>query len=238
MMLFPSISKSHISKSRIQITQPLIPASKRLKFILLFSLVTIFSLTIGTKIAIAVGAGTFNYQGIVDLNFAGGLIAGGMIGLSQWLTLSFYRSSVERERCPMKGWIIVTSVGWAIAVSFDWKWVSPWLEANSLLGKDWFSPVTFGLLAVAQWFVLRRQVKQSYLWLLIPFIQILFICLLQLGLEITAFGIFVLLLSNMANPSATSTLLFDAVAFLVNHFGLLAHSLIPAIALCALPKKL
>lgn len=221
--------------SEVEPPRYLICSTKRLNTVLLFSLATLVALSLGSNLALSLGAGNLLEERIIQLNFNGGLVVGGLIGLAQWAALCISNAAPARNGFSKQAWVVVTALGWAVAMELSYKGLCP-IEFNVLSGPI-YCPLTFVVLGVAQWFALHRSVKQSWRWLVLPLIQVLFVVILQGILQIAAFGIFILTLANVANPSTPEIAWFHAAATVLYHIEALAHSMIPAIGLCMLCRK-
>jgi len=201
----------------------LVHPGQRVGVILLFSLATIASIHFSTQLAILLGIGTWTEGAIAHLDFRGGLLVGGVIGLAQWTTLRF-------TRLP-KTWIVATALSWAIAAS-----IQPHLsdsEIYLLAGSTGFQPFTFLVLSLGQWLALRRSLKLGWQWFLLPIGQIVWV-LIWLGIvQVAMFGVFILSLGHLMQqpfPFVISGLHLIGIA--AYHLIIVAHSTLPVLALC------
>lgn len=102
------------------------------------------------------------------------LMSGFVTGFTQWLVLRRYIQ-------PVFWWFPLSGLGWILGVYFrisTGSLLDSVIRLLSDVGGLWEvlwlnvvnEPITFTLLGVAQWLVLRRYVKHSWLWILACFL--------------------------------------------------------------------
>ena len=84
-----------------------------------------------------------------------GLIAGGTLGLVQWLVL---RSQLALSR----GWILATAIGMAAGLALGTAFLGSETAGGPLL---WRAAITGLCIGVAQWLLLRQVLPQSIVWI-------------------------------------------------------------------------
>lgn len=213
------------------VSRPWTRSNQQLVTILLFSLATIASFYVGTQVAVWLGGGRLLGGEIVQLDMKGGLLVGGLVGFVQWTML-------RSARLP-KAWIGMTAVGWAIAAGLnDNTTASLNGDGIDLLVKSaYFHPLTFLMLSFGQWLTLRQRVKVGWQWFLLPVAQMSWVLMLLAIVQFTMFGVFILSLIHSSQQSfwlPINGLYWISTA--VYHLLILAHSTLPVLALCLLPK--
>lgn len=84
-----------------------------------------------------------------------GLIAGGTLGLVQWLVL--------RSQLPLsRWWILATAAGMAIGLAIGTAFLGSDTAGGPLL---WRAAITGLCIGIAQWLLLRQVLPQSIVWI-------------------------------------------------------------------------
>jgi hypothetical protein len=137
----------------------------------------------------AVGGGISWYISLNDARFAEWNWVGLILAVCQsWVFLPSLRDAV--------GWAIVTTLGWAIGLFII-------LQISLVVGWGWFNYEFEGLIlsfftagpvvALAQWFVLRRQGRGAVLWIVVvpsSYVFSVVTAMIVFGLLSNAVGIF------------------------------------------------
>jgi hypothetical protein len=124
----------------------LIPPAERIQFIILFAVLSGLGWSIGTSLM------RYLTIPITGTFFDSGLVQGICIGIAQWIVL--------RRYIPSKSWILATTLGWAFSMGVGGKLVSIFINYERL---GFF--VAFICLGFAQWLVLRKHTKHSWVWI-------------------------------------------------------------------------
>ena len=120
------------------------------------------AMVVGSALLCSIGdVGPAGKSTIVGLRAGavGGAIGGWFSGLTQWVIL---RREVKRAN----GWILLSTVAWAIGWAVVWAVVIGWPVEWSTNLSFVASIVGGGVVGLGQWVVLRRDVKRAGWWVL------------------------------------------------------------------------
>jgi hypothetical protein len=151
--------KTPISPTSSDRERFLIPPDERVQFIILFTILSGLSWAIGTLLI------RYLKVPITGTMFDSGLVQGVFIGIAQWFVLKSYISS--------KFWILLTALGWAVSIGVS-SIVLTFI--NERIGI-----FAFICLGFAQWLLLRRYIKHSWVWILIPVLPAILVTVLDMG---------------------------------------------------------
>jgi hypothetical protein len=218
----------------------LIPFSKRLSFILLFSIASAIAIIVAGIIISLISrflptlpsleTSAVNLIVIPFISGAiAGLINGATIGIAQWLILRRYISNGV-------AWIWLTAVGSSLWTGLATAWVVGFFSlALSALSLSYiiailFSPIVIEIVAAiaigfAQWILLRKIVKKAFLWMAVyPIAKAIgFLC------EQTP----KILSSLFPNPQ-----FLEIAAIISSYLSILIFwAIVPAIALCLFQRR-
>nr|WP_290221821.1 hypothetical protein [Trichocoleus desertorum] len=131
----------------------LIEPPQRLRFALLFALLTLLSGLAAVALSWGIPLVLYgNWVVGIGRQWLEWILVGGAVGMGQWLIL--------RRYIPSQLWIGATALGWIVANA---------VAASFLDNSDAFlSNLAFVWLGFAQWLVLRQFAKPAWFWILLP----------------------------------------------------------------------
>ncbi len=188
----------------------LIEPPQRLRFALLFALLTLLSGLVAVALSWWLALGLYGRlpEAIVGIGrqWLEWILVGGAVGIGQWLIL--------RRYIPSQFWIGATALGWIVANA---------VAASSLDNSGGFlSNLAFVWLGFAQWLVLRQFAKPAWFWILLP-------CVASLGSFVVS-----LLFQTLAR-TAGGLGLGSLLLPIASQFTVLGA--VQAIALCTLRQR-
>jgi hypothetical protein len=121
-------------------------------FWLLWVLASTAGWAMGLSVGLAVGNAVLNAVGDAVVEAVGGAVGGAVSGVAQWLIL---RRQVRRA----DWWILASTAGWAVGGAVGGA------VAGAVVGAVGLA-VAGAVIGVAQWLLLRRQVRRAGWWIL------------------------------------------------------------------------